>query len=449
MRARLLLLAASACALLISPAVAGATTPGRSPDDAVYTLDLRFGVGGGGTLKGTESIRFRNTSATAMTSVWLRTWANGPAGCAARRIRVAVRAPARRGDERTGCTSLQVLPSRPIPSGALGAISLEFTVTSPPTRDRFGRSLGDYMLGNAIPILAVEDARGLHIGEPYFSEGESFYSLSSNWHATILLSRDLSAATTGTTTSTTSAGALQLLTVEANQARDFALVIGRLELAREQVDGTTVNVWWHTASGRDLLLRSTARALRVLSADAGPYRPAELDVVESFTGFGGMEYPGLVMTEPSPDIVVHEVAHQWWFGMVGDDEYTEPWLDESFATYSEHLIQGRPPTPCDVGDPLAPWSTPLDTSVAFFRRHALAYDEVYSGGACVLYAYERAVGLSSIRALLHLLLRRFGGSVETTDDVVQAMRETMPAGFDLTSFLARARILPGSQSAAG
>jgi aminopeptidase N len=218
-------------------------------------------------------------------------------------------------------------------------------------------------------------------------------------------------------------------------------VIGRLGEVDERVDGIRIRVWWHTPRGRQRLLTDAASAVRTLTRDAGPYRAHELDVVESdFHGFGGMEYPELVMTEIAPEATVHEVAHQWWFGMVGDDEYAEPWLDESFASYSEHLILGTIPSPCDVGDPLAAWTTPLDTSVAYFRRHVRRYGEVYTGGACVLYAYERAAGTAAVFALLHLLLRRFGGGVETTDDVIQSMRQTAPPRFDLDEFLARSRI---------
>ena len=59
-----------------------------------------------------------------------------------------------------------------------------------------------------------------------------------------------------------------------------------------------------------------------------------------------MEYPNLVMisnvleAEFGDDsllkiVVAHEVAHQWFYGMVGDNQFTEAWLDESFASYSE------------------------------------------------------------------------------------------------------------------
>jgi aminopeptidase N len=35
---------------------------------------------------------------------------------------------------------------------------------------------------------------------------------------------------------------------------------------------------------------------------------------------------------------VHETSHQWWFGLVANDQANEPWLDEALATYSEYLF---------------------------------------------------------------------------------------------------------------
>jgi len=58
-----------------------------------------------------------------------------------------------------------------------------------------------------------------------------------------------------------------------------------------------------------------------------------------------MEYPMLITCDPSgfpPDkvrldvmVLFHEIAHQWWYGVVASNEFEEAWLDEGFANYSE------------------------------------------------------------------------------------------------------------------
>jgi aminopeptidase N len=80
----------------------------------------------------------------------------------------------------------------------------------------------------------------------------------------------------------------------------------------------------------------------LLSDMIGPYPYPELDIVDAPGAFGGIEYPGLVYigTVGSPWVIeptVHEVAHQWFYGLVGDDQVDEPWLDEGAATFATAL----------------------------------------------------------------------------------------------------------------
>jgi aminopeptidase N len=77
----------------------------------------------------------------------------------------------------------------------------------------------------------------------------------------------------------------------------------------------------------------------------GPYPYTELDIVETPNYLGGMEYSGLVVLEdglyPGVSTVewltAHEVAHQWWMVVVGNDQINEPWLDEALMQYSTML----------------------------------------------------------------------------------------------------------------
>ena len=40
-------------------------------------------------------------------------------------------------------------------------------------------------------------------------------------------------------------------------------------------------------------------------------------------------------------VTVHETAHQWWYGVVGNDQIDEPWLDEALTEYSTILYYGH------------------------------------------------------------------------------------------------------------
>jgi hypothetical protein len=83
----------------------------------------------------------------------------------------------------------------------------------------------------------------------------------------------------------------------------------------------------------------------------GPYPYKTITVVDPPYGgheAGGMEYPTLITAgtawiaapgEQTPEgVIVHEYGHQYWYGLVGNNEFEESWLDEGFNTYSTDKI---------------------------------------------------------------------------------------------------------------
>lgn len=98
------------------------------------------------------------------------------------------------------------------------------------------------------------------------------------------------------------------------------------------------------------ILNAEVRAVGLFESLFGPYPYGSLSVVQSDLN-DGQEYDGLVFLASKfydeydgsarsnlVAIGVHEMAHQWWFGLVGSDQAMEPWLDEAMAVYSEALF---------------------------------------------------------------------------------------------------------------
>ncbi len=103
------------------------------------------------------------------------------------------------------------------------------------------------------------------------------------------------------------------------------------------------------AGGSDMLTYA-AQALNTFSAQFAPYPHQTLAIVQTDMD-DGMEYDGLIFlstefyrqyngTARSNLVVigVHEIAHQWWYSLVGSDHALEPWLDEALSTYSERIF---------------------------------------------------------------------------------------------------------------
>jgi hypothetical protein len=413
----------------------------RWPDRARYALDLayesrRFAIAG------TERIAFTNTGPRPLASVWIRAWANAFGGCRAGRAEVAVTGGGTLGRRRRACTAIEVRLPGPLAPGAEATIALRIRVTAPRRADRFGRFRGAAYFGNALPILAVADAGGFEL-PPYTFAGESFYSLTSAWRVRLRLPAGMRAATTGTQAGAASGGAL---TFVAPRARDFTIVAGRFDvrtaragpvrLRRFSIPGTP-------AAQARRTLRIAALSMHRYAAWYGPYARPELDLVEGpgevARGGIAMEYPELVLTPPDPTSIAHELAHQWFFGIVGDDQWSEPWLDESFAEFSAARLPPRT-VPNRLRDCRVPDArdAPLDASMARLTARRDRYvNTVYVGGACFLRAVQRALGRARFDAFMRRLVATHRDGVQTTGEFVARLRAAAPGNATVERLLRR------------
>lgn len=81
-----------------------------------------------------------------------------------------------------------------------------------------------------------------------------------------------------------------------------------------------------------------------------------------------MEYSGHITVDMGERVdvltVYHEVAHQWFYYLVGNDENEEAWLDESFASFCSYLCQEeagdeKAPTPGGISAERSPLVIPV------------------------------------------------------------------------------------------
>ena len=140
------------------------------------------------------------------------------------------------------------------------------------------------------------------------------------------------------------------------KARSFVISISPYyQVSTRQVGSTTVLSYGlpYFENGAQAALQYTAEALELYNELFGEYPRQSLSVVVA-DFLGGMEYDGLYFLsrgfyntyDGTPAgyltiIAVHETAHQWWYGRVGNDQAVEPWLDEALCTYAELLYYER------------------------------------------------------------------------------------------------------------
>jgi hypothetical protein len=124
-------------------------------------------------------------------------------------------------------------------------------------------------------------------------------------------------------------------------ARDVSVAAGEFTTASATTtDG--IEVTTGVLPGADVPAREltgwTLAAIDQLEERFGPFPYATLTVPLLPVEGGGIEHPGSLLPAGGDRLVLlHEVAHMWFHGMVGDSQFRDPWLDEAFATYAESV----------------------------------------------------------------------------------------------------------------
>ena len=245
---------------------------------------------------------------------------------------------------------LRVDLPRPLAPGATSVVTFDFSTHAPANASAelygaFNLEKGVLALASSYPIAAiVRDGRwDLTRPDP---RGDFVNSETALYDVTLTAPGDWTLATTGVALSERIDSGRRVARFVSGPQRDFMISAVQLAQISTDVDGTHITSYYRPGDdvGGQLALQTAANALRAFNARYGRYPLAELDVVEvAATTFLGVEYPGLIMIEGNlyhrpeglESTVAHEVGHQWWYSLVGNDVQTEAWLDEALASYSQ------------------------------------------------------------------------------------------------------------------
>ncbi|MET7881489.1 M1 family aminopeptidase [Streptomyces avermitilis] len=424
----------------------GDTTPPadstRTPAAPSYTVSLSSNTSGT-VWTGHESATFTNASSTALSEVYLRLWDNYHGTCSSLPIAVSNVTGGTAGALSVDCTALKIDLSTPLTQGQTATIGFDLGITVPSGADRFGYDGAFSFIGNALPVLAVKDAAGWHL-DPYTNNGESFYSLAADFKVTLDHPSTLLVPATGASVDTPGSSGRTITTATASKVRDFAWAAGPFtKISGTSTAGTPINVYSVTgisSANAQSMLTTAKTAVDAHASRFGAYRYGELDaVIDNNFWFGGMEYPGFVLDLVSTTALTHEIGHQWWYGIVGDDEYNSPWLDEAFTDYATDLALSKTGTSCWNSVSWASTAEKITNSMAYWDTHSSRYSTVvYGYGKCALHDLRRVLGDTAMAKLLKDYATSHWYGVSTTAEFKAAAQAATTT--DLTSFWTQHRI---------
>ncbi len=430
-----------------------------APDPARPVVGLTFDLAADHrSVAGTEHVTF--TPDRPVTELVFRLWPNGPEGYrkdAALQVQSATspgaqpfRTSSAGGRPGTQGTLLTIPLGRTAAAGEPIDADLAFTLTLPKaTWDRYGTDGRTAFWGSGHPMLAWQRGAGWIRDNASPLPGETQDGAASDTTVAVTAPAGETVLAPGAGDDPVPADAGRTLwRFHADAVRDVAVVVGPLatESSTMTILGKTVRIVAAVAPGyptmsTGLLMAEARRSLPVLAATFGPV-PFDTVRVVGIPGVvaSGLEYPGMAWVLPQPDpasarvVTTHELAHQWFYAMVGNNQAEHPWLDEGFATYAESLVD----------DDAAAYEVPLgqdrlDRSMASFGTdYNLLQSVVYGTGPTALHAARAAVGSAAFDAAVRCYVRTNAWSVATPASVATAFA-TLPAAL---AVLRKAGALP-------
>ncbi|CAH8767980.1 M1 family metallopeptidase [Paenibacillus dendritiformis] len=189
---------------------------------------------------------------------------------------------------------------------------------------------------------------------------------------------------------------------------------------------------------KERYLYAAKAALSKFSEWYGSYPYSTLSIVvppKAANGAGGMEYPTLVTAFGAEDdspgynlerTVVHEIGHQYFYGLLASNEFEEAWLDEGFTSYAEDKLMehefGVAPNLAIEGSYITD-PAPLKLAAWEYKGHRHYAENVYMRSKLVLLAIEKQVGEKTMRRIMRTYTQKYRFKHPTTSDFQRVVEQ--------------------------
>lgn len=360
-------------------------------------------------------------------------------------------APTLRADD----TALAVPLSRPLEPESSTLVDLSFEIEIPGQEagyTLFGFSQGIWSVPDGYALLAVHDGQGWH-EDIAPAHGDAVFAEVGLYDVTLTLPAELTLAPTGVPVGEApGADGARVHHLAGGPLREFTwLASADYRVSETTAYGTLLRSYHlpgDEAAG-EATLNIAAAALRAYEDAFGPYPFERMIVAEAPLLHYGMEYPGLNLIgldlyrdqqAQLEDRVIHEVAHQWWYSQVGNDQVNTPWLDEGLAEYSMAIyyqqVFGQAQTNTLVNQR---WLVPYQVAVengydAVVNQPAAAFAWeyeviVYAKAALFFHAVHQELGDEGFRSALQAYLERYRWGIATPEGFLETVEAA--SGHDL------------------
>ncbi|MBW4085180.1 M1 family metallopeptidase [Paenibacillus sp. S150] len=334
-------------------------------------------------------------------------------------------------------TLVKVHLPQPVNGGESVTLKLKFEVKLPQIFARMGVA-GDFvMAGQWFPKISVYEPAGTRGVEQegwnlhqYHGTSE-FYSDFGIYNVTLSVPANYTVAATGFPVKTAKLKQDQkIYQFYADDVHDFAwaaspdFVVAEEAFSAPNVPGVRIKLYLDPLHKelQERYFQAAKAALSAFSKWYGPYPYSTLSIVvppKEGNGAGGMEYPTLITAFGASDdapgtqlerTVIHEIGHQFFYGIVASNEFEEAWLDESFTSYAEDRLMEQEygvASNLPLQASLVSSSQPLTLETWKYTGDDAYTRNVYIRGKLVLKDIEQQVGSQTMDTIMATYARKY------------------------------------------
>ncbi|MDD3831047.1 MAG: M1 family metallopeptidase [Clostridia bacterium] len=344
----------------------------------------------------------------------------------------------------------------PLASNKSVKITMVYEVNLANIRHRLGYGDNTVNFGNCFPILCVL-CEGAYRCHSYTPIGDPFLSDVANYQVSLTVPSTYQVAHTGSLTDKSQKDALTTYLVNALAVREFAFVLSQsfTTLCGEHSNGTNSYMYYNDPSAQSTLELIT-EAVAYFSKLFCQYPYPNLSVVQTDLCYGGMEYPALVMVAVIDDVaqyrhtVVHEIAHQWLYALVGNDQINDAWMDEGLVEFVTAMFFDNHPQYELTMDSImssnyANYAVYIDVKTSFAKdvdtsmnRSIYEYSNWqeyayinYVKGCIMFYEIYKTMGNVKFNKALNRYVSQYGFAIATSADMIECF--SLVQGSDLNS----------------
>lgn len=240
-----------------------------------------------------------------------------------------------------------ILLKNPLLPGKTVQINTPFRVRLPKLMSRSGYAGSFFSVTQWYPKFAVyEDGEWQSMS--YLEQGE-YYSDFADYDVSVTIPSSYQFAATGQLYQENDTSlATNTYNIKLSNIHDFAWYASKNFKVKTEIvhlksgKKVAIQAYVNDENIQNELLEYGAKTVQYMSEYLGEYPYDVCTVVQVIEGLGsGMEYPTICNIQGGRTLkneVIHEVIHNWWYGILANNERKEPLMDESITSYYENRI---------------------------------------------------------------------------------------------------------------